>query len=51
MLPWISEKCVRSVGVFPAPEMPDFASMTIRPGRSMSPAATSGCSARIAAVG
>ena len=27
MLPWHSEKCVRSVGVLPAPETPDFASM------------------------
>ena len=31
MLPWISEKCVRSVGVLPAPDTPDFASM-ITPG-------------------
>ncbi len=49
MLPWHSEKCVRSVGVLPAPETPDFASM-ITPG-SIRPAAASGCSARMAAVG
>ena len=33
MLPWHSEKCVRSLGVLPAPEMPDFASM-MTPGSS-----------------
>ena len=49
MLPWRSEKCVRSDGVFPAPEIPDFASMTI-PGSSR-PAVVSGRNARIAAVG
>ena len=35
MLPWHSEKCVRSVGVLPAPDTPDLASMmmpgSIRP--------------------
>ena len=49
MLPWHSEKWVRSLGVLPAPETPDFASM-ITPG-SMRPAVTSGRSERIAAVG
>ena len=48
-LPCTSEKWVRSVGVRPAPEMPDFASM-ITPG-SRSPARTSGRNERIAAVG
>jgi hypothetical protein len=48
-LPWFSEKCVRSDGVLPAPEIPDFASTTIEP--SSSPAAFSGSSARSAAVG
>ena len=37
MLPWHSEKCVRSVGVLPAPETPDLASMMMprleQPGR------------------
>src|SRR4026209_2040466 len=48
MLPWTSEKWVRSLGVLPAPEIPDFASMMI-PGSS-SDVATSGCRPRTAAV-
>ena len=39
----------RSDGVFPAPEIPDFASTTMAP--SSSPAAASGSSASSAAVG
>ena len=49
MLPWHSLKWVRSLGVLPAPDTPDFASMMI--GDAMSRPQTSGCSARIAAVG
>ena len=42
-------KAGESLGVLPAPDTPDFASMMM-PG-CRSPAATSGCSERIAAVG
>ena len=41
-LPWFSEKCVRSVGALPAPEMPDFASMTTSLAASIRPARASG---------
>ena len=50
-LPCTSEKCVRSDGVLPAPETPDFAStMMSAPGTS-TPAAASGASASSDAVG
>ena len=50
-LPCTSEKCVRSDGVLPAPDTPDFASTTMSVPGLTRPALMSGRSGRSVAVG